>query len=65
MAYTDINSEDRLVQQTFSNHLRDALGIGHRSSLLGHSLGLIHDVLSHGAVALLMDATLSYWCPVS
>ena len=26
MAYTDINSEDRLVQQTFANHLRDKLG---------------------------------------
>ena len=23
---TDVNSEDRLVQQTFANHLRDALG---------------------------------------
>jgi type I restriction enzyme R subunit len=23
---TDINSEDRLVQQTFADHLRDALG---------------------------------------
>ena len=23
---TDINSEDRLVQQTFANHLRDRLG---------------------------------------
>jgi len=26
MAYTDINSEDRLVQATFANHLRDKLG---------------------------------------
>src|SRR5439155_20359603 len=26
MAYTDINSEDRLVQATFANHLRDTLG---------------------------------------
>ncbi|MEO7318836.1 MAG: type I restriction endonuclease [Chthoniobacteraceae bacterium] len=26
MAYTDINSEDRLVQKTFVDHLRDALG---------------------------------------
>jgi type I restriction enzyme R subunit len=26
MAYTDINSEDRLVQETFADHLRDALG---------------------------------------
>src|SRR6266567_4031501 len=26
MAYTDINSEDRLVQATFANHLRDRLG---------------------------------------
>jgi type I restriction enzyme R subunit len=26
MAYTDINSEDRLVQQTFADHLHDALG---------------------------------------
>ena len=26
MAVTDINSEDRLVQQTFANHLRDVLG---------------------------------------
>lgn len=26
MAYTDINSEDRLVQKTFADHLRDALG---------------------------------------
>ncbi len=26
MAYTDINSEDRLVQQTFADHLRDVLG---------------------------------------
>ena len=26
MAYTDINSEDRLVQQTFADHLRDKLG---------------------------------------
>jgi type I restriction enzyme R subunit len=26
MAYTDINSEDRLVQQTFAEHLRDRLG---------------------------------------
>src|SRR5439155_5008118 len=26
MAYTDINSEDRLVQATFANHLRDQLG---------------------------------------
>jgi type I restriction enzyme R subunit len=26
MAYTDINSEVRLVQETFANHLRDALG---------------------------------------
>lgn len=26
MAITDINSEDRLVQQTFADHLRDALG---------------------------------------
>ncbi len=23
MAYTDINSEDRLVQKTFAEHLRD------------------------------------------
>jgi len=26
MAYTDINSEDRLVQQTFTEHLEDVLG---------------------------------------
>ncbi len=26
MAYTDINSEDRLVQQTFADHLHEALG---------------------------------------
>lgn len=26
MAYPDINSEDRLVQVTFANHLRDKLG---------------------------------------
>ncbi len=26
MAFTDINSEDRLVQETFANHLADALG---------------------------------------
>jgi type I restriction enzyme, R subunit len=26
MALTDINSEDRLVQQTFADHLRDRLG---------------------------------------
>jgi len=26
MALTDINSEDRLVQQTFADHLRDAIG---------------------------------------
>jgi type I restriction enzyme R subunit len=26
MAYTDINTEDRLVQETFANHLRDVLG---------------------------------------
>lgn len=26
MAYTDINSEDRLVQKTFAGHLRDQLG---------------------------------------
>lgn len=26
MAYTDINSEDRLVQQTFAEHLKEALG---------------------------------------
>ncbi len=26
MAFTDINSEDRLVQQTFANHLHDVLG---------------------------------------
>ncbi len=26
MAYSDINSEDRLVQQTFADHLRDTLG---------------------------------------
>jgi len=26
MAYTYINSEDRLVQQTFADHLRDSLG---------------------------------------
>src|SRR5438876_12048629 len=26
MAFTDINSEDRLVQRTFANHLRDVLG---------------------------------------
>jgi type I restriction enzyme R subunit len=26
MALTDINSEDRLVQQTFADHLRDKLG---------------------------------------
>ncbi len=26
MAYTDINSEDRLVQKTFADHLRDVLG---------------------------------------
>lgn len=26
MAYTDINSEDRLVQETFAEYLRDALG---------------------------------------
>jgi type I restriction enzyme R subunit len=26
MAYTDINSEDRLVQKTFAEHLRDQLG---------------------------------------
>jgi type I restriction enzyme R subunit len=26
MALTDINSEDRLVQKTFAEHLHDALG---------------------------------------
>ena len=26
MAYTDINTEDRLVQETFANYLRDSLG---------------------------------------
>ena len=26
MAYTDINSEDRLVQKTFADHLEKALG---------------------------------------
>jgi len=26
MAYTDINSEDRLVQKTFAEHLQKALG---------------------------------------
>ena len=26
MAFTDINSEDRLVQKTFADHLRDVLG---------------------------------------
>lgn len=26
MALTDINGEDRLVQQTFATHLRDTLG---------------------------------------
>ena len=26
MAYTDINSEDRLVQATFAEHLKKALG---------------------------------------
>src|SRR5438034_8967847 len=26
MAFTDINSEDRLVQKTFADHLRDELG---------------------------------------
>ena len=26
MAYTDINTEDRLVQETFSNHLESKLG---------------------------------------
>ena len=26
MAYTDINSEDRLVQQTFAEHLEQVLG---------------------------------------
>ena len=26
MAYTDINSEDRLVQQTFADHLEHILG---------------------------------------
>jgi type I restriction enzyme R subunit len=26
MAYTDINSEDRLVQQTFAKHLEKVLG---------------------------------------
>ena len=26
MAFTDINGEDRLVQQTFADHLRDSLG---------------------------------------
>src|ERR1700722_12912906 len=26
MAYTDINSEDRLVQKKFANHLRDVQG---------------------------------------
>lgn len=26
MAYTDINSEDRLVQQTFAEHLENVLG---------------------------------------
>ena len=26
MAYTDINTEDRLVQKTFADHLRDKLG---------------------------------------
>ena len=26
MAYTDINSEDRLVQATFAEHLENALG---------------------------------------
>ena len=26
MAYTDINSEDRLVQATFAEHLQDKLG---------------------------------------
>src|SRR5213594_2000590 len=26
MAFTDINSEDRLVQKTFAEHLRDRLG---------------------------------------
>jgi type I restriction enzyme R subunit len=26
MAYTDINSEDRLVQETFANYIQDKLG---------------------------------------
>jgi hypothetical protein len=26
MAFTDINSEDRLVQKTFAQHLEDVLG---------------------------------------
>lgn len=26
MAYTDINSEDRLVQATFAEHLKEELG---------------------------------------
>ena len=26
MAFTDINSEDRLVQKTFADHLREKLG---------------------------------------
>jgi hypothetical protein len=27
---TDINDEDRLVQQTFANYLQDTLGMGQR-----------------------------------
>jgi len=31
---TDINSEDRLVQQTFADHLRDSLEMGDEMGVL-------------------------------
>ena len=31
---TDINSEDRLVQQTFAEHLEEALGSAHGFAVL-------------------------------
>ena len=33
MAYTDINSEDRLVQATFAGHLEKDAGLGQRLRL--------------------------------
>jgi type I restriction enzyme R subunit len=50
---TDINSEDRLVQQTFADHLRDVLGWGrvyaHNTETFGPNGTLGHARARSGA----------------